>query len=404
MAARRISAICSRSLSEVRSRLAPDQVASLVFTATPPRGVALLSTESPNRPPGARRPGGASRMRPAEHGRPGRTPVGRRPDPGVRPGSGGCRDRRWMPGGRARCRRFETWVPRDRVAPPPAPPRAAPGLAGAHAVVAGGALPGARHPNAGRRRRRLPAAGSASHTRCCWSARWRCSGGEAPGRVLAVAAAAVDRHSHASATRRGWTYAVAPIIALFTAVKAGAAGRPAHRRRRAYVVYLPITWFSPTAGRAGAARADVRRVAGRASAWPCRSPWAARAKARAEHMAEMMKVRAERARARGGAGAPPGQRGAAAHRPGAARRARPPPVADQRAGRRRRCTCWTAGPEQAREALGRDQEASAEALREVRGGARRAAARGRGGAPAAGARAWPTSTGWSTRPARPACR
>ena len=39
-----------------------------------------------------------------------------------------------------------------------------------------------------------------------------------------------------------------------------------------------------------------------------------------------------------GAGAPAGQRGAAAHRPRAARRARPPHLADQRAGRRRRCT------------------------------------------------------------------
>ena len=87
------------------------------------------------------------------------------------------------------------------------------------------------------------------------------------------------------------------------------------------------------------------------------------------------RARAEAARAAAGAGPPPGQRRAAAHRPGAARRARPPPVADQRAGRGRAAPARQPARSRPGTRSSAIKVASAEALREVRGGAGRAATR-----------------------------
>jgi signal transduction histidine kinase len=120
---------------------------------------------------------------------------------------------------------------------------------------------------------------------------------KAPIAVLAVAAAGSIAFSTFAAPR--WTYAVAPIIALFSAVKAGRRRAAPFTAAVAYVVYLLITWtFAAELGVPEGARADVRTAVLLAAGLVAAIFLGGAAKARSEHMAEMMKIRAERARAR----------------------------------------------------------------------------------------------------------
>jgi signal transduction histidine kinase len=119
----------------------------------------------------------------------------------------------------------------------------------------------------------------------------------APITVFAVAAAASIGFSMFAAPR--WTYAVAPAIALFTAVKAGRRRSAVVAAATAYVAYLLVSWvFAARLGVPVGARADLRTAVLLAAGLAVTGFLGAAAKARAEHIAEMMKIRSERARAR----------------------------------------------------------------------------------------------------------
>jgi signal transduction histidine kinase len=119
----------------------------------------------------------------------------------------------------------------------------------------------------------------------------------APVVVLAVAAAASIGYALSAAPR--WSFAVAPVIALFAAVKAG------HRRAAVvvagagYALYLLLTVVLADAlGVPPAARPDLRVALLAAAGLILTVILAGAAKVRREHFAEMAKVQAERARAR----------------------------------------------------------------------------------------------------------
>ena len=119
---------------------------------------------------------------------------------------------------------------------------------------------------------------------------WRRS---APIAVLVVASAASIGFAAFAAPY--WMWTVAPIIALFTAAKAG-------RRAAilvaalAYAAYLLVTLvFGANLGIPESARPDLRNALVLLAALVVTMFLGGAAKAQAEHMAEMMKVRAERA-------------------------------------------------------------------------------------------------------------
>jgi signal transduction histidine kinase len=115
--------------------------------------------------------------------------------------------------------------------------------------------------------------------------------------VLAVASAASIAFATFAAPR--WTFAVAPLIALFSAVRAGRRRAAVVTAAAAYVAYLLITWtFAGKLGVPDGARPDLRVALLTAAGLALTIVLGGAAKVRAEHMAEMMKVRAERARAR----------------------------------------------------------------------------------------------------------
>jgi signal transduction histidine kinase len=95
-----------------------------------------------------------------------------------------------------------------------------------------------------------------------------------------------------------WTYAVAPAIALFGLAKAGRQITAMIAAAGAYGAYLLLCWvFADRLGVVDGARADLRVALLLAAGLILLVFLGGAAKARGEHMAEMMKVRAERARA-----------------------------------------------------------------------------------------------------------
>jgi signal transduction histidine kinase len=115
--------------------------------------------------------------------------------------------------------------------------------------------------------------------------------------VLAVAAAGSIGFSTFAEPR--WAYAVAPAIALFSAVRSGRA-RPALVTAAAgYVTYVLVNViFADRLHVPEAARPDLRTLIVLAAGLALTAILGGAAKARAEYLAEMAKVRAERARAR----------------------------------------------------------------------------------------------------------
>ena len=119
----------------------------------------------------------------------------------------------------------------------------------------------------------------------------------APIPVLAVAAAASTGFATFAEPR--WTYAVAPVIALFSAVKLGRRRAAALVAAAGYLAYVLVTWiFADGLGVPAGARIDLRTALLAAAGLALTVVFGSAAKAQAESMAEMMKVRAERARAK----------------------------------------------------------------------------------------------------------
>jgi len=119
----------------------------------------------------------------------------------------------------------------------------------------------------------------------------------APIVVLAVTGAATI--GFATFSTPTWTYAVAPVIALFTAVREG------HRRSAfiaaaaGYLAYLAITWFgADPLGLPDAARPALRDAVLTAFGLALTAFIGSAARARAIYLAEMSKAKAERTRAR----------------------------------------------------------------------------------------------------------
>jgi signal transduction histidine kinase len=119
----------------------------------------------------------------------------------------------------------------------------------------------------------------------------------APIVVLAVSSAATI--GFATLSTPSWTYAVAPVIALFTAVRDG-------RRRPAlvvaavgYLAYLTVTWFcADLLGLPAVARPTVRDAVLAALGLALTTFFGNAARARTAYLAELAKANAERARAR----------------------------------------------------------------------------------------------------------
>ncbi len=190
---------------------------------------------------------------------------------------------------------------------------------------------------------------------------WRRS---APIAVLAVASAGSLAFATFAAPR--WTYAVAPVIALFGAVKADRARAAAAVAAVGYVAYLLVTWiFAAELGVPAGARADLRAALLLGVGLLVAMFLGRAAKEQAEHMAEMMKVRAERERAKE----------EQERRQASEERLRMARELHDVLGHHLSLINVQAGvglhlmdnrPEQAREALTAIKTASAEALREVR--------------------------------------
>jgi signal transduction histidine kinase len=186
----------------------------------------------------------------------------------------------------------------------------------------------------------------------------------APVVVFAVAAAASIGFATIAAPR--WTSAVAPAIALFTLAKLGRRTAALVCAAGAYVAYLLVTWvFADRLGVPLGARPDLRIALLLALGLALTIFLGGAAKARAEHMAEVMKARAERARAK----QEQEKRQASEERLRIARELH------DVLGHHLSLINVQAGvglhlmdnrPEQAREALSAIKTASAEALREVR--------------------------------------
>jgi signal transduction histidine kinase len=190
---------------------------------------------------------------------------------------------------------------------------------------------------------------------------WR---GRAPIAVLVVSGAATI--GFASLGTPAWTYAVAPVLALFNAVKTGRLRAALTVAAAGYLVYLTLMWFcADLLGLPDAARADLRVavVSGLGLALTVFVGSASRA--RAAYIAEMTKVNAERARAKE----------EQERRQASDERLRIARELHDVLGHHLSLINVQAGvglhlmdnrPEQAREALAAIKTASAEALREVR--------------------------------------
>jgi signal transduction histidine kinase len=186
----------------------------------------------------------------------------------------------------------------------------------------------------------------------------------APIAVLAVASAGSIGFLTFAEPR--WTYVVAPVLALFLAVKAGRRRAAIAVTAAAYAAYLASTWaFADQLGVVAAARPDVRQSLLAAVGLALAVVLGGASKVRAEHLAEMAKVRAEQAKAR----AEQERRQASEERLRIARELH------DVLGHHLSLINVQAGvglhlmqnrPEQAREALAAIKTASAEALREVR--------------------------------------
>ena len=187
----------------------------------------------------------------------------------------------------------------------------------------------------------------------------------APIAVLAVAAAASIAVAVAADAAPHWTSAVAPLIALFSAVKVGRPRAAFLTAAGAYAAYLLIT--EVLAGRLDLsyARPDLRTALLLAAALVLAVFFGGAARAQAEHMAEMIKVRAERAKAK----AEQERRQASEERLRMARELHDVlghhlSLINVQAGVG--LHLMDSRPEQAREALSAFKTASSEALREVR--------------------------------------
>jgi signal transduction histidine kinase len=118
-----------------------------------------------------------------------------------------------------------------------------------------------------------------------------------PVAVLAVAGAASIAFGTFAAP--AWQFVVAPVIALFTVARAGRRGIAVLVAAVGYVTYLLITWvFAAEFGVPAGARPDLRIALLLAAGLALTIVLGGAAKVRSEHMVEMMKVRAERARAK----------------------------------------------------------------------------------------------------------
>jgi signal transduction histidine kinase len=96
-----------------------------------------------------------------------------------------------------------------------------------------------------------------------------------------------------------WMFAAAPAVALFSLARTGRARAAAIGAGTAYVTYLLIFWvFAEPLGVTPGARADLRVALLLACGLAGAVFLGGAAKVRGEHLAEMVKVRAERARAR----------------------------------------------------------------------------------------------------------
>jgi signal transduction histidine kinase len=190
---------------------------------------------------------------------------------------------------------------------------------------------------------------------------WRRS---APVTVLAVAGAATL--AFATFAEPSWVYAVAPAVALSGAVRAGRLRPALLVAGAALVAYLLLTWvLADRLGVPAGARPDLRAALLAALGLGVAAFLGAAAKSRAEHFAEMTKVRAERARAR----AEQERRQASEERLRIARELHDVlghhlSLINVQAGVG--LHLMDSRPEQAREALTAIKTASAEALREVR--------------------------------------
>jgi signal transduction histidine kinase len=119
---------------------------------------------------------------------------------------------------------------------------------------------------------------------------------QAPVAVLAVAGAASI--GFGVLTEPSWTYAVAPVVALFTVAKKGLRRAAVLTAAAGYLAYVLILWvFAAPLGVPEDARADLRGALLLAVGLGLTIALGGAAKVRAEHYAEIMKVRAERARA-----------------------------------------------------------------------------------------------------------
>ena len=190
---------------------------------------------------------------------------------------------------------------------------------------------------------------------------WR---GRAPVAVLAVAAAASI--GFATLTVPTWTYAVAPVIALFTAVRTGQRRAAFVAAAVSYLAYLTVTSFcADPLGVPLAARPSLRDAVLTGLGLALTAFLGGSARARAEYLAEMTKARAERARAKE----------EQERRQAADERLRIARELHDVLGHHLSLINVQAGvglhlmdnrPEQAREALAAIKTASSEALREVR--------------------------------------
>jgi signal transduction histidine kinase len=115
--------------------------------------------------------------------------------------------------------------------------------------------------------------------------------------ALAVAGAASIAFGTFAAP--AWQFVVAPVIALFTVARAGRRPAAVLVAAAGYLAYLLITLvFAAELGVPAGARPDLRIALLLAAGLTLTIVLGGAAKVRGEHMAEMMKVRAERARAR----------------------------------------------------------------------------------------------------------